>query len=84
MSVANQAKRENAMAMPGTEQGSERGTRLIYWSVAIVAFAAVFTLRAPLRVIGALWSDDSMEPRPSLMTEARSAAHAAAGYALSA
>ena len=77
------------MAMPsiepgGAEHGADIGTRLVYWSVASVVYTAVFTLRAPMRVIGALWSDDSMEPRPSLMTEARSAARAAAGYAVSA
>ena len=76
------------MAMPGTEHGSEHGTdwstRLVYWGVASAVYAVVFCSRAPMRVIGALWSDDSMEPRPSLMTEARSAAHAAAGYAVSA
>ena len=78
------SRKDTAMAMPGMEHGPDTGTRLVYWGVASVVFAAVFTLRAPLRVIGALWFDDSMEPRPSLMTEARSAAHAAAGYAVSA
>ena len=72
------------MAMPGMEHGSDIGTKAVYWTVASVVYAVVFTLRAPARVVGALWSDDTMEPRPSLMTEARSAARAAAGYAVSA
>ena len=75
------------MAMPGMDHGTngtDAGTRLVYWSVAAVVYAAVFTIRAPMRVVGTLWFDDSMEPRPSLMTEARSAALAAAGYAVSA
>ena len=64
--------------------GSEPGTRALYWTIAATVYAVVFTVRAPARIVGALWSDDSMEPRPSLMTEARSAAHAAAGYAVNA
>ena len=77
-------RKEHAMAMPGMEHGGDTGTRAVYWTVAAVVYAIVFTVRAPARVVGALWSDDTMEPRPSLMTEARSAAHAAAGYAISA
>ena len=64
--------------------GTDAGTKALYWAIAATVYAVVFTLRAPSRVVGALWSDDSMEPRPSLMTEARWAAHAAAGYAISA
>ena len=76
-------KEDTSMAMPGMEQGSDFGTRAVYWTVAVVVYAVVFTVRAPARVIGTLWSDDTMEPRLSLMTEARSAARAAAGYAVS-
>ena len=72
------------MSMPGMAQGPDLGTRAVYWTVAVSVYAAVFTVRAPLRVLGALWFDDGAEPRPSLMAEARSAARAAAGYALSA
>ena len=72
------------MAMPGMEHHSDIGTRAVYWTVAVVVYAAVFTVRAPSRVLGTLWLDDVVEPRPSLMREARSAARAAAGYAVSA
>ena len=71
------------MAMPGSPSSTDTGTRIVYWTVALAVYAVVFTVRAPARVIGALWFDDSMQPRPSLMTEARSAARAAAGYAVS-
>ena len=78
---------ENLMAMqqvgPGRDE-HDLTTRLLYRGVFAVVFGTVFTARAPSRVFGALWFDDSMEPRQSLMTEARSAARAAAGYAASA
>ena len=72
------------MAMPAYEPRDALGTRLLAWTITSVVFASVFTLRAPLRVVGALWSDDGAEARPSLMSEARSAARAATGYALGA
>ena len=72
------------MAMPGYEARPDIGTRALALVVTGAVFATVFTLRAPLRVIGALWSDDGSEARPSLMSEARSAARAATGYALGA
>ena len=74
------------MAMQSTPdrapQDGQLGTKLLYWGVAATVYAVVFTVNAPARIVGALWSDDSMEPRASLMTEARAAAHAAAGYAV--
>ena len=72
------------MAMPAYEPRTEAGTRLLGLTVTATVFVAVFTVRAPLRVIGALWSDDGAEARPSLMSEARSVARAATGYALGA
>ena len=72
------------MAMPSYEGRDAVGTRLLAHAITGVVFAAVFTLGAPLRVIGALWSDDGAEARPSLMSEARSAARVATGYALGA
>ena len=74
----------NAMAMPGTEARTDAGTRALAWVIMGAVYVTVFTLRAPLRVVGALWSDDGTEARPSLMSEARSAARAATGYALGA
>ena len=59
-------------------------TRVLYRCVFAAVYATVFTIRAPARVLGALWLDDSDEPRRSLSLEARSAARAAAGYAASA
>ena len=72
------------MAMPGYEGRDAFGTRLLALTITGAVFATVFTLRAPLRVVGALWSDDGAEARPSLMSEARSVARAATGYALGA
>lgn len=72
------------MAMPGYETRETLGTRLLAATITGTVFATVFTLGAPLRVVGALWSDDGVEARPSLMSEARSAARAATGYALGA
>ena len=72
------------MAMPSYEERDAITTRLLAYTITGSVFAAVFTLRAPLRVVGALWSDDGAEARPSLMSEARSAARVATGYALGA
>ena len=72
------------MAMPGYDGREALGTRLLAHTITAAVFATVFIIRAPMRVVEALWSGDGAEARPSLMSEARSLARAATGYALGA